>query len=93
MMETLTAFAANSPCNPVAPRLPRPAHAATVVAAFYLLMTLSAPWIIRYAPGSESDVAAQIAEHPVLLRCASAPEYGLPCGAPVLGAPAAVGRA
>ena len=71
---------------PFAPALPRPAHAATVVAAFYVLMALSTPWIVRYAPGSESGVAAQIAERPVLLRCASAPEYGLPCGAPVPGA-------
>ncbi len=82
-MEALTAFAANLHCAPAAPRLPRPAHAATFVAAFYVLMALSTPWIVRYAPGSESGVAAQIAERPVLLRCASAPEYGLPCGAPV----------
>ncbi len=84
-METLTACEANLHRAPAAPRLPRPAHAATVVAAFYVLMTLSAPWIVRYAPGSESGVAAQIAERPVLLRCASAPEYGLPCGTPVSG--------
>jgi hypothetical protein len=58
-------------------------HAATVVAAFYVLMALSSPWIVRYGPGSESQVAAQMAERPALLRCAAAPEYGLPCGAPV----------
>lgn len=92
-METLPAFAATLPCTPIAPRLPRPAHAATIVAAFYLLMALAAPWIVRYAPGSESEVAAQIAERPVLLRCASAPEYGLPCGTSAPGGAAAAAAA
>ena len=80
-MPTFDASRRNSP--PMAPPLPRPVPAATVVAALYVLLALSTPWIIRYAPGFESQVAAQIAEHPGLLRCASAPEYGLPCGAPV----------
>jgi hypothetical protein len=84
-METLPALDVCLPRVPVAPRLPRPAHAATVVAAFYVLMALAAPWIVRYAPGNESSVAAQIAERPVPMRCASAPEFGLPCGIPVPG--------
>jgi len=92
-METLPAFDANPHYAPAAPRLPRPDHAATVVAAFYVLMTLSAPWIVRYAPGSESSIAAQIAERPLLLRCASAPEYGVPCGTFVPGEAAAAAPA
>ena len=87
-MATLTTSEADRHDPPFAPALPRPAHAATVVAAFYVLMALSTPWIVRYAPGSESGVAAQIAERPVLLRCASAPEYGLSCGTPAPGATA-----
>lgn len=82
-MKTTSTFDENRGHPPFAPPLPRPAHAATVVAAFYLLMALSTPWIVRYAPGAESQVAAQIAERPVPLRCASAPEYGMPCGIPV----------
>ncbi len=92
-MATLTIPEANRHDPQFAPALPRPAHAATVVAAFYVLMALSTPWIVRYAPPSESGVAAQIAEHPVLLRCASAPEYGLPCGAPVPGGAAITAHA
>lgn len=79
-METMSTFDQNRGYPPFAPPLPRPTHAATVVAAFYLLMALSTPWIVRYTPGSESQVAAQIAERPMLLRCASAREYDLPCG-------------
>ncbi len=63
-----------------APPPHRPVHAAAVVTTGYLLMVLAAPWIIRYAPASESAVAAQIAERTEPLRCASAPVYGLPCG-------------
>jgi hypothetical protein len=91
-MEALTAFNANLHPAPAAPRLPRPAHATAVVAAFYILMALAAPWIVRYAPGSESSVAAQIAERPVPMRCASAPEYGLPCGSPAPGAASVAAR-
>lgn len=84
-MATLTTFDGNLQCGSAAPRPARPARAATVVAALYVLMTLAAPWIVRYAPGNESSVAAQIAERPVPMRCASAPEYGLPCGTSVPG--------
>lgn len=67
---------------PCAPRpLPRRVHATAMVTAFYVLSVLCAPWIVRHAPGGESGVVESLAERPPVVRCAAAPEFGLPCGA------------
>ncbi len=79
-METLTLSDACRRYPPAAPHLPGPAHAATLVTVLYLLLALGAPWIVRYAPATENSVVTRIADRPALIRCASAPGYGLPCG-------------
>ncbi|MEO6565320.1 MAG: hypothetical protein ABIO63_04740 [Casimicrobiaceae bacterium] len=67
---------------PCAPRpLPRNFHVAAMVAGLYVMSVLCAPWIIRYAPGIESFVVESIADRPPVVRCAAAPEFGMPCGA------------
>jgi hypothetical protein len=72
-METLTLPDARRRYPPAAPPLPRPAHAATLVTAFYVLLALGAPWIVRYAPATDNSVATTIADRPAPMRCASAP--------------------
>ena len=82
-MDTMSASEANLrfPC---APRpMPRPAHAAAMVAALYVMSVLCAPWIVRYAPGTEARVVEALAERPPVVRCAAAPEFGMPCGVSV----------
>ncbi len=80
-MDTMSASTTNLrfPC---APRpLPRRYHTAAMVAGLYVMSVLGAPWIVRYAPGIESSVVESLAERPQVIRCAAAPEYGMPCGA------------
>ncbi len=79
-MDTMSASTANLhfPC---APRpLPRNYHTAAMVAGLYVMSVLCAPWIVRYAPGNESRVVESLAERPPVVRCAAAPEFGMPCG-------------
>lgn len=79
-MDTLSVSATNLrfPC---APRpLPRRLHTGAIVAALYVMSVLCAPWIVRYAPGAESRVFEGLAERPPVVRCAAAPEFGMPCG-------------
>ena len=60
--------------------LPRRVHTGAIVAALYVISVLCAPWIVRYAPGAESSVFEALAERPPVVRCAAAPEFGMPCG-------------
>ncbi len=80
-MDTMSASAANLrfPCTPRP--LPRNFHTAAMVAGLYVMTVLCAPWIVRYAPGIESQVVESLAERLPVVRCAAAPEFGLPCGA------------
>ena len=84
-MDTMSAYDANIRFPHVAPALPRRTYSAAVVVAFYVLIALGAPWIVRYAPSAEAQVAELLAQRPPVLRCATAPEYGMPCGLSVPG--------
>ncbi len=81
-MDTTTAHAVPQESPPPAPRRSPRVYAATVVAAVYVLLAVSAPLIVRYGP--DPDPAAATALVPVAAsvapRCASAPEFGLACG-------------
>lgn len=80
-MDTISASATSArfPCTPRP--LPRRAHPTALVTAFYVMLVLGAPWIVRYAPGTDSSVVEALAERPPVVRCATAPEFGMPCGA------------
>ncbi len=80
-MDKISALTSNlrPPCTPRP--LPRNFHTAAMVAGLYVMTALGAPWIVRYAPGTESSVIESLAERPPLIRCATAPEFGMPCGA------------
>ncbi|MEP7329818.1 MAG: hypothetical protein ABI777_11450 [Betaproteobacteria bacterium] len=84
-MDTMSASDANIRFPRAAPMLPRPTHASTMVAAFYFMAVLAAPWIVRYAPDSDVRVFEWSAERPAVVRCAAAPEYGMPCGSRMPG--------
>ena len=79
-MDTMSAYDANIRFPRVAPVLPRQSHSAAVVIAFYLLIALGAPWIVRYAPSAEAQAAEQLVRRAPVIRCATAPEFGMPCG-------------
>ncbi len=61
----------------------RRAYAASLVAGLYVLFAIGAPLIVRYGPDTEPALialsASTPAAHGVAPRCATAPEYGMPC--------------
>jgi len=80
-MDTMPTSTANLRL-PCAPRpLPRNYHTVAMVAGLYVMSVLCAPWIVRYAPGTDSSVVESLAERPPVVRCAAALEFGMPCGA------------
>ena len=84
-MNTLTAHAnaASDPSELKSEK--RNAHAATFVAALYVLCAIGAPLIVRYGPDTEPALvtlsAAAPAPSATAPRCATAPEFGLSCRA------------
>ena len=77
-MDPMSASDTNLPC--ISPRMPRRDRMTALVVAFYVLSVLCAPWIVRYAPGMETRVVEALADGPRVMRCAAAPEFGVPCG-------------
>jgi len=82
-MNTLTAHANADPDPSALKSEKRDAHAATLVAALYVLFATAAPLIVRYGPDTEPALVTLSAPAPSVAapRCATAPEFGLSCRA------------
>ena len=82
-MNTLTAHATADPDPSALKYERRNAHAATFVAALYVLFAIGAPLIIRYGPDTEPALVTLSAPAPSVAapRCATAPEFGQSCRA------------
>ena len=84
-MNTLTAHANADPDPSALKSERRNAHAATFVAALYVLFAIGAPLIVRYGPDTEPSLVTMSmsapAEHGAAPRCATAPEFGQSCRA------------
>jgi hypothetical protein len=84
-MNTLTAHANADPDPSALKSEKRRAYAATLVAALYVLCAIGAPLMVRYGPDTEPSLvmvtASAPAQHAAAPRCATAPEFGRPCGA------------
>lgn len=71
--------APESPNSLTAPAA-RIARSATVVAAIYLALVVGSPLIVRYGPSADDHAMAALATRMEQPRCATAPEFGYPCG-------------
>jgi hypothetical protein len=86
-MNSLTAHADADPDPSALKSEKRHAHAATLVAALYVLFAIGAPLIVRYGPDTEPALVTLSASAPAPApsagapRCATAPEFGLSCRA------------
>jgi hypothetical protein len=58
----------------------RIARSATIFAAIYLALVVGSPLIVRYGPSADDHAMAALAMRMETPRCATAPEFGYPCG-------------
>jgi hypothetical protein len=59
----------------------RIARSATIFAAIYLALVVGSPLIVRYGPSADDHAMVALATRMETPRCATAPEFGYPCGA------------
>jgi hypothetical protein len=64
----------------------RLARGATIFAAIYLALVVGSPLIVRYGPSTDDHAMAALATRMEQPRCATAPEFGFPCGATTVAA-------
>jgi hypothetical protein len=81
-MNTLTAHDPDLTLHSPLPRGPRRSIGATLVAGLYVLLLLSSPFIVRFAPDPDQAVVVAASDVGMPIdppRCAAAPEFGQPC--------------
>jgi len=70
-LKTMTVHEAARRFSVQPPRSPRRPHAATIVAALYVLFVLGAPGIVRYAPDPDLRWLSAVTAPQPQIRCAS----------------------